>query len=276
MKLIYCISLIFLSMPLMAGTIKFESDFESGAIQSDGRTDGWRKHTCEAHSLHVVKQGEMGAPAPRTGSYMSRFELRSSDRSPSGCTSTAETERAEIWTDQNYLSQNSDNWVGISMYMPSASWNPGKEMIIFQIHGCQGNGPSPCVVLEASSNTWSGYYRANQNLKALFDAPIAKDRWVDFVLQYRPSSGSDGLIKVWIDGNEVVNATGPNMSSEFNPYTKTGIYTKTTGTLVSFRDSIKIATCARGEDCRPLVAPGTETRTSATPATPTGLGLMIQ
>ena len=213
----------------------------------------------------------MGAPAARAGSHMTRFELRTSDRTPSGCTTTSGQKRAEIWTNQDYLSLNSDNWIAFSAYMPSATWSPNREIFIFQIHGCQGNGPSPCLALEASNNTWSGYYRANQSLKDLFDAPITKDKWVDFVLQWRPSTGSDGLIRLWIDGKEVVNETGPNISPNPNPYTKVGIFVGGGRTLVSFRDSIKIANCARGEDCRSLVAPETETSSPRVPDTPSGL-----
>ena len=250
----------------MAITTVWDTDFEGGVISP------WNQQKCHDWQQIIVSSGEAsptgnGGPAPtaRNGSKMLRFERRNTDFVPGACVTVDNSARNEILTPTGYLTTDGrDNWIGISMYMPSA-WDPVGECFVLQIHGGSRPGDSavPVLVIEAQTSQWSGFYNNGTKSVDLFpsDFAMTKNHWTDWVIQYRPSTGSGGLIKVWCDGTLKTTINGPNRPSGLNPYLKTGMAFEpsSSGILIQFRDSIKIALANAGEDAYSTVDPGAGT-----------------
>ena len=120
-----------------------------------------------------------------------------------------------------------DYWFGFSVYIPSNWQTPAGFEIPFQIHEPDGN-TRPTVALYTGSGTWkiktegAGFSKEEQFLN-----PVSADRgkWVDFVVQYRPSYKGTGIIKIWKDKNLVYTRTG-NTAGNYvgGTYAKFGIY----------------------------------------------------
>lgn len=55
--------------------------------------------------------------------------------------------------------------------------------------------------------------------------PIPFGRWADFVFKIRQSTGSSGMLQVWMDGNQIVNHSGPiGYNTGVKDYFKYGYY----------------------------------------------------
>ena len=61
-----------------------------------------------------------------------------------------------------------------------------------------------------------------------YPAPIEYGRWYSWRIQLKWSSGSDGFLKWWLDGQQLANWTGPTMNvGEGSPYLQFGFYSAT-------------------------------------------------
>ena len=59
----------------------------------------------------------------------------------------------------------------------------------------------------------------------LWEGSVPRDQWQDFIYQIRWSPKNDGLIRVWRNGNLIVDYKGPTAYDHKNaPYFKFGIY----------------------------------------------------
>jgi hypothetical protein len=55
--------------------------------------------------------------------------------------------------------------------------------------------------------------------------PIQRGKWVDVMIHYKRSTGSDGVAQVWMNGKQVVNYKGPTSYTNYDRGTyKHGIY----------------------------------------------------
>jgi len=55
--------------------------------------------------------------------------------------------------------------------------------------------------------------------------PMPFGRWADFVFKFRQSTGADGFVQAWIDGEQVVNHQGANgWQTTYKDYMKFGYY----------------------------------------------------
>ena len=165
--------------------------------------------------------------------------------------------------DQNFsgsFEKGKDYWLGVSLYFP-ADWSmdydgidrngrpiSGSNGIVFQFHdrsyrdsswrsglpfvirhskdgfiigvrdsGCRGR--PECLNNSDITNTIN---RFNER------APLLRGQWNDIVMHLKWSPDSDGILNLWINGNEVLNSRGPNYHSEVPanayPYFKMGQY----------------------------------------------------
>jgi len=131
--------------------------------------------------------------------------------------------------------------------MPGAQYKDEKyDEVITQWHG--GGGLTPAIALRVQSGHI--YMRTLDGAKTDLGV-VEKDKWHTYVYHIIHSSGSDGLIEVWKDGQKIVTRKGPSMyalTGDFHlPNWKMGIYksdwngTKTTSTnlRVLYFDDIK-------------------------------------
>jgi hypothetical protein len=175
-----------------------------------------------------------------SGAKSTRFELRDTD--PESHSGT----RAEI----SFPTPTTNNfWYSYALYMPSAQYKDEKDdEVITQWHG--GGGITPAISVRVSNGRLS--MRTPDDARTDLGV-IEKDKWHTYVYHIIHSSGSDGLIEVWKDGQKIVTRKGASMykiTGDFHlPNWKMGIYksdwngSKTTSTnlRVLYYDDIKYA-----------------------------------
>jgi hypothetical protein len=154
------------------------------------------------------------------GSKSGRFELRDTDPLDNSGT------RAEISFPQQ---ANLNRWYAFSVYFPSASYKiDASDDVISQWH--QMGNYSPSISLRTYLDRYKLVVKPTPTTTEKIDlGAIAKDRWNTFVFHIKHSSGSDGIIEVYLNGNKVVNRTGISMydlslSGVTPPKWKMGIY----------------------------------------------------
>lgn len=245
----------FASSTYAATPLAFYSGFESDNF----RTDWKGAHFCSSHSITTVKKGENGAPSPRGGKYMARFELRPTDKKPSDCKKSGWSARAEMYTEKGKkgpLQINEGNWIGWSIYVPK-NWDPkGKRIIVTQVHGgevCDGvKQKKPQLVLNLDNKEWGIANKWDKGMESVHKSPLQKGVWTDWALYYYPSLGDKGLIKVWKNGKHVATKKGSNICKQANLYLKTGIYHSPNSTLELYVDEVRIGNSkASFEDVAP-------------------------
>jgi hypothetical protein len=202
------------------------------------------------------------------GVKSARFELRDTD--PESHSGT----RAELsFPDATYK----ERWYSYALYMPSAQYKDDPEdEVITQFH--QGGGASPALCFRVKSGHL--YLRVLGTIWIDLGA-IDKDHWHAYVWHVIHSSGSDGKVEIWRDGQKIVDRNGPcayDMSSGTYhlPYMKMGIYksdwngssTTSTNLRVLYFDDIKIGNeNATYQEMVPVPSGGTPTTTTTTTTT---------
>lgn len=171
------------------------------------------------------------------GSKSGRFELRDTDAEASGGT------RTEFLLNESTMVK--EGWYSFAGYFPSAEYaNESSREIITQWHQGSGSG-SPTTVLVVEN----GEFILHMGSARLNLGKMAKDVWHQFVFHVVHSSGSDGLVEVWLNGNKVASKSGATIKSGFDlPRWKLGIYkwdwngSKTTNTKkrVWYIDNVKM------------------------------------
>ncbi|OQP45160.1 hypothetical protein A4H97_33005 [Niastella yeongjuensis] len=200
------------------------------------------------------------------GTRSARFELRATDPETKGGT------RTEI----SFPTPLTNNfWYSYALYMPSAQYKDEKyDEVISQWHG--GGGITPAIALRVQLGHI--YMRTLDGAKTDLGV-VEKDKWHTYVYHIIHSSGSDGLIEVWKDGQKIVTRRGANMyalTGDFHlPNWKMGIYksdwngTKTTTTTlrVLYFDDIKYGSAlASLTDMLPVGGSGSSSSNEQPPA----------
>ena len=131
-----------------------------------------------------------------------------------------------------------ERWYGILTYVPE-DWkidpNRGADILI-QWHAIPGNWRSthPNLTICIQNSNWQvrrnfGLPQKNPERKIHnLEKPFQPGAWVSWVIHAKWSPGKDGLIRIWKDGEQVLDQKGPNVygtiGKEYTPYLKTGIY----------------------------------------------------
>ncbi|WP_186756798.1 polysaccharide lyase [Echinicola salinicaeni] len=151
------------------------------------------------------------------GSNSGRFELNDYDPMVSNGT------RAEVLFPE--LSYN-ERWYSYSLYLPSKDFQiDSNNDIISQWHQGSGSG-SPTTTLRIKNDRFFLKSGPTKEERKDYDiAAVKKDAWNEFVFHIVHSSGSDGLVEVWMNGEKVLNIEGGNMNKDYDlPRWKIGIY----------------------------------------------------
>ena len=128
-------------------------------------------------------------------------------------------------------------WIGFSIHLPSASWgsdHKSKE-IVFQLHGSADAGEpsrSPPLSLKVDLGSTECYWQirwdSNRVSKSaqpsgpgagevrLWQGPIEKDQWTDWVIHAVWDYAEDGIgfIEIWRNGEKVGTRNGPNIFND--------------------------------------------------------------
>lgn len=173
-----------------------------------------------------------------SGAQSARFELRDTDAMNNNGT------RAEITFP---TTTNLNRWYSCALYFPSTDYKyDTDDEVISQWH--QGGGKTPALCLRTKKDRL--YLRIMGTWIDL--GLIDKDKWHSYVMHIKHSSGSDGLVEIWRDGQMILTKKGVNMYKVTGdikkPNWKLGIYksgwngTETSATTkrVLYFDAIKM------------------------------------
>ncbi|WP_186756797.1 polysaccharide lyase [Echinicola salinicaeni] len=151
------------------------------------------------------------------GSYSGRFELNDDDDMVSNGT------RAEVLFPEQ--SEN-ERWYSYSLYLPADGFKvDSNNDIITQWHQGSGSG-SPTTTFRIKNDRFFLKSGPTKEERVDYDvAEVKKDAWNEFVFHIIHSSGSDGLVEVWMNGEKVLNIKGGNINKNYDlPRWKIGIY----------------------------------------------------
>ena len=158
----------------------------------------------------------------------------------------AERADLEMPASSNYCNQGQEEWWAHSVMFPSAYaippagsvWNWG---IVFDFHhtGSTGQPNFEVVSLPTGLELWvsggptivngptdPGFYR-------VAIGPVQENVWYDFVYHVKWSSGTDGYFQAWLNGQQVMNFSGPTLYTGQSCYLKLANYHTPLGVPVS-------------------------------------------
>ncbi len=163
------------------------------------------------HAFSVTSE-----PSFRGGSS-GRFELRNTDPMTSNGT------RSEVLFPEQ---EHNERWYSFSLYLPADDFKvDSNNDIISQWHQGKGSG-SPTTTLRVKDDRFFLKSGDTKETRKDYDiATVKKDVWNEFVIHIVHSSGDDGLVELWFNGDKVLNIKGGNMDEDFGlPRWKIGIY----------------------------------------------------
>ncbi len=250
-----------LSVPLLLATLAACQKNVTGPIIDDGSASTdlvstesvigigniiWQENADGSSFLNVMCSKQTATSYGMTastnqafsGTKSARFELRDTD--PENHDGTRTEISFPVPTTNKF-------WYSYALYMPGAQYKDEKyDEVITQWHG--GGGITAAVSLRVQSGH---IYMRTLDGNETDLGVVEKDKWHTYVYHIIHSSGSDGLIEVWKDGQKIVTRKGPSMyalTGDFHlPNWKMGIYksawngTNTTSTnlRVLYFDDIK-------------------------------------
>ena len=158
------------------------------------------------------------------GTASMKTEIKSGDPQWGNDETTAsQKRRAEYsWSDWRF-SYDNEAWAGAAFYLPSDPMLKNKGTSFFQLH----NYPEAGVMLHVS--TWDGELRISSDAfgGAILNTDLRPylDTWTRIVINFKPTTRSDGYLKIWLDDILVVDKTGQTKTSgSQGPYFKHGAY----------------------------------------------------
>ncbi|MEM9627959.1 MAG: heparin lyase I family protein [Pseudomonadota bacterium] len=173
----------------------------------------------KTHNRITIASPEGLAPSGRASI---KVEIKPGDPQWSEDSGKGPKRRAEFsWNDWKFEG-GKEGWVGAAFYLPSDPMEDNNGTAIFQLH----NFPEKGTLWNLF--TWDGRLRStNDPLGDLMDVDITPylDRWTRMVVNFKPSTKTDGFIRMWLDDELVVDRTGiTKESGSEGPYLKHGLY----------------------------------------------------
>ena len=191
---------------------------------------------------------------------------------------------------------NTPTWVGFSVFVPKdhPTNQPGSYIMAQIIGG--SDGPEFQLLMNKTGNSWrivksfANGSADKKNSTLIRDIPVTRGEWQQWVIYRERSWENSGVTKIWVNGQQLVNDTGPN-AINYKAYNNGGIMDLLTGiywgsdsrpgaTFVIYIDEVRMATGLDGYDL--VASTGSRGSTAAQttpnilPPTPTGLSLSIQ
>ncbi|MEM9151953.1 MAG: heparin lyase I family protein, partial [Cyanobacteria bacterium P01_F01_bin.3] len=208
------------------GDIETASPFSPKLLQTYKSVLGNYKYEGTSYRLHSkTKHGVNTAKNPSGGGDAMRIELRYGDPFVSN------KRRAEV-IPSGSTKYGTTYTYELSKFIPN-SWKADSQFeILMQWHQRPDGGESwgnPPMVLDASGNQirlrttiekGSGKVK-----KTLWSAPLKKGSWIDYKFEINWSKNSNGYVKAWQNGKQVVNYKGQTANNDKSaPFLKYGIY----------------------------------------------------
>jgi hypothetical protein len=212
------------------GGVWFRGDFETG------RLDGWIWDRPRPGSIQVVTQ------PVRKGRHAVRVTLAPGDIA-------ASKERVELKVGDREIERlhggpGGEMWYGWSVLIPADYADPPGDQfqILAQWHHRRSEGANPggrfhvtgppplTLHLDAYENrhvlSLIGRAAPQEPRHTLGARPIRKGAWIDLVFHIRWSTGGDGFVEAWLDGQPLTpgKVYGPTLYSAVSNYLRLGLY----------------------------------------------------
>jgi hypothetical protein len=169
---------------------------------------------------NALRFGKVNDPKG-SGRKVFRHALKMPDDPTTAC-----CHRVDLMPPNNAIAKETVYWVVFDMLLPANTYYAGDYTRLANIHtGDSGSGNWGLQIAK-------GQLRATkvdpiQSRVIYWDldtaSPLA-DRWIDVVAKFRLSTGSTGILQIWINGKQLVNDTGPNSPSVGGDYAKMAFY----------------------------------------------------
>ena len=234
----------FANFPLNAATLGINNGFESGAL-------GLSKCSGNCPKVSTAQK--------KNGKYSADFTL--TRKMKTGY-------RTEVTIPQKgNFDFGKEYWIGMDYLYKDWATDPEPEMAPFQVHSKPSAWTSKCR-LHSAHNT-APFLMSSQSgkvsfltygRKKLWTGSIQKNQWLNIIVHFKISAGSDGFVEAWKDGVKLGRVNGPNSPKNDNcgkpmrsPFFKMGIYKSTwkyRATVATrrqlFIDNLKIAEGSNG------------------------------
>lgn len=246
----------------------FVGDFERGDLS------GWLvREAARDDSIQIVTD------PIRRGRYAARFTVRPGDFVSKG-------NRAEVSWD-NRDAPGSEGWYGWSFFLPKdypdTEWRPRLWQCLGQWHDQPNRekgetwatfpGHSPSIALyyvwKNGTSSLELWYGPLKNQAIIARAPVEKGRWNDVVFHIGWSTGANGFVEAWLNGQpltpkngDTYKVGGANMWNDYPHFLKIGLYRNRdiTTTNSVFFDEIRIGNSRQEVDPARQPEPEPETK----------------
>ena len=200
-------------------------DAEAGALNQTAHTQA-----CCADSLTLVSS------LKRAGQQSVKSYVRGTDPP------FAAHRRAEALIGRSVSGQ---YWYGWSVYLPADFQPDDNWHVITQWHTVPPIMQPLQLNVHGTHWTWENWIgiqpSAQYNVLFNEDFTADKGKWVDWVVNVNWSSGADGFIRIWKNGTQIVNRSGPVTYQGSNVYWKVGLVYDTSDTLTMYFDEMRMA-----------------------------------
>lgn len=238
-----CITMFLLTtgLPPAGAMDPFSDGFESGSIAPDL----WQKDTSKNCNLGIVDN------PVRSGKAAVQFSASSKSR----CELVPHTVRGRFGSlKRKFIREpyRQDRWYKFSTFLQGpwerhksnevlAQWHASPDPIIANEHG---RGPPLALRVVDDyfriSYGWDNKFISTEKhigKYTLWYDHLETDSWIDWVFHVRWSYESDGLVRIWKNGELIVDYKGPNAYNDLRGnYLKLGIYHPRPERTVTFDD----------------------------------------
>jgi len=208
------LAVVLLAGVVLPGAARAETfGFESGTFE------GWStKERCSDDDHRIVSS------PTRSGDFAAQVEMQAGE---CGRTKRAEFYRTdgpaegERWYSWSFLvpesvQPDSDFWIFTQLHQTPGSCSWGRPPVTFRIRGND---------IEFRNDWKTGACGTPFDHHSETIGTLDRGRWHDMVVRAVWSTGSDGVVEVWLDGQQVVQRRGPNnWENHGNIFMKFGIY----------------------------------------------------
>jgi len=172
--------------------------------------------------LHVPGAIQISTNYARSGTHSAEITVREGDIDAAGDDGTR-VERAEL-DSGHFPLRGREAWYGFSLLVPKDFPLVDDRLVIAS---CKQSDVSRPIVAQRFRNGLHTVTVESQGHKESYKLPpIPLGQWIDMIYHVRYSTGTDGLVEIWMNGKKVVTYSGsaadPTAKNAF--YHKIGLY----------------------------------------------------
>ena len=193
---------------------------------------------------------------PRDGDHVIRFYADGRNNSdggvgggPSHGRYSKRTELSDDRTDGSF-SDGEERFYTLSFWAPKEVWDVAtqRSTVISQWKQFGGGNPNFEVRLNSAGNYALTLRSVEHDVSETLIGTIVPDKWNDLKYYVKNSTGSDGALKIWLNGELVYSYNGVTLyKSGQGGYVKFGMYTEFRDERVLLVDAVRIADSLNGK-----------------------------